>query len=307
MLLWIVIFVISLGVLIKGTDWFLEGAEEMGKRLGFSPFIVGVLIVGLGTSFPELTSSLFALYQGASDVAVANAVGSNIANILLVGGLLAFVGKNVKTTKTLLRADIPFLVIATLVLLAVAYNGDVVFSEAVVLVLMYGFYLIHTIVYSPTVEHVPISRSTKKDTALKISVGLLGLLIGAKFFIDSVIAMSVLLGLSTGVLALVFVALGTSLPELIVSIRAAQSGRGEIALGNIFGSNIFNALVVVGIPALFASLTVDIQTLHTGLSFMLIATTLFVVSSISNRFKKADGLMYILVYAYFLLQLSGLV
>jgi Ca2+/Na+ antiporter len=194
-LFWIAVFVVSLIVLVKGADWLLESAEKIGLAAGLSSFVVGVVIVGLGTSFPELISGIAAVIQGAPEIVAANAIGSKI---------------------------------------------------------------------------------TSKDIGLLI-LGVAGLVFGAKFLVDSVINLSEILSIATGVITLAAVALGTSLPELLVSIKAAKKGNAETALGNIFGSNAFNLLMVVGTPGLFATLPLDAGTMAIGLPFLFAATLLFVI------------------------------
>ena len=311
-LVWIIIFIVSLVVLVKGADWLLQSAEKIGLALGLSPFIVGVVIVGAGTSFPELISSLVAVFKGASEIVTANAVGSNIANILLVVGASAVVGKRLAVKKNLIDLDLPLLAISTVLFLGVVYDGQVRFIEALLLLIAYGVYLTYSIVHpDEDREGVLPSRATRRRRKIKgqskvtvkdygwLVVGILGLVLGAKYLVDSVIAMSDIFGLGTGAIAIIAVAFGTSLPELLVSIKAALKGKSEIALGNIFGSNVFNILVVMGLPALFGSLTVDDPTLMIGVPMMLLATFLFIVSGISRKIHMWEGAMYILVYVMF--------
>jgi cation:H+ antiporter len=303
---WIVIFIVSLVVLVKGADWLLQSAEKIGLALGLSPFIVGVVIVGAGTSFPELISSLVAVFKGASEIVTANAVGSNIANILLVVGASAVVGKKLAVKKNLIDLDLPLLAISTVLFLGVVYDGQVRFIEALLLLLAYGIYLAYSIIH-PDEDREGVQEQKKLKKKSKVTakdygwlvVGVLGLVLGAKYLVDSVIALSEIFNLGTGAIAIIAVAFGTSLPELLVSIKAALKGKSEIALGNIFGSNAFNILVVMGLPALFGSLSVDEPTLMIGVPTMLLATFLFIVSGISRKIHMWEGAMYLVVYIMF--------
>ncbi len=309
---WIIIFIVSLVVLVKGADWLLQSAEKIGLALGLSPFIVGVVIVGAGTSFPELISSLVAVFKGASEIVTANAVGSNIANILLVVGLSAVVGKKLVVKKNLIDLDLPLLAISTVLFLGVVYDGQVHLVEALLLLITYGIYIAYSIIHpDESREGVLPSRATrgqkKVDKKSKVTVkdygwlivGVFGLVLGAKYLVDSVIALSEIFNLGTGAIAIIAVAFGTSLPELLVSIKAALKGKSEIALGNIFGSNAFNILVVIGLPAMFGSLVVDEPTLMLGVPTMLLATFLFIVSGISRKIHMWEGAMYLVVYVMF--------
>ena len=320
--IWILIFIVSLAILVKGADWFLEAAEKMGLVMGLSPFIVGVVIVGLGTSFPELISSFAALFEGVTDIIPANAIGSNIANILLVVGLSAIVGRKLTVAKSLIDLDLPLLAIATALFLGVAWDGSITIIESVILIVAYVIHLTYIVVHEDDTAHEPIPRveiieegkrrkyqeilHQDKKHRLTISDivmllgGVLGLVIGAKYLIEAVIALAALSGIGTGVIALAAVAFGTSLPEIMVSLKAAWHKKSEVALGNIFGSNIFNILAVVGIPGLFSTLTLDAQTLTLGIPVLMVATGLFVISGISRRIHIWEGSMYILVYIFFI-------
>lgn len=326
MFIWIVIFIVSLALLVKSSDWLLESAERIGLALGLSSFVVGVIIVGVGTSFPELISSLFATFRGIYDVPTANAIGSNIANILLVIGIAAVIAKRLQVTKDLIDLDIPLLAISTVLFLGVAWDGQITFAEALILLITYSIYMAYTILHKEGEEVGPpifrrvrafslmtvfgtLTKRVKKiegKDILFLVIGLVGLVLGAQYLITSLVKISETAHIATGVIAVTAVALGTSLPELLVSIRAAMQGKSEVALGNIFGSNVFNILVVVGIPALFHSLTIDEATFRIGLPALIISTILFVISGISKRVHLWEGAMYIMVYALFVGKLFNL-
>ena len=151
--IWILVFIVALAVMVNGADWFLESAEVIGLGFGLSPFIVGVVIVGLGTSFPELISSFAAIIQGAPEIVPANAIGSNIANILLVVGLAAIVGKRLTVTKSLIDLDLPLLAITTALFLGIVWDGSIVLIEAIFLVVAYGIYVAYTFIYEDDTAH----------------------------------------------------------------------------------------------------------------------------------------------------------
>lgn len=325
LLFWIVVFIISLVVLVKGADWLIESAEKIGLALGLSPFIVGVTIVGVGTSFPELFSSLVAVFQGVNEVVVANAVGSNIANILLIVGVSAIVGKRLVVTKSLIDLDLPLLAISTVLLLGVVWDKQITFGEALLMLITYGIYLLYTALHrepdtdDSDLEFLPSRQErrrkveTKKEKFIRpklaikdffvLLVGIVSLIFGAKYLIDSLVNLSAMLNIATGVIAITAVAIGTSLPESMVSIKAARQKKSEIALGNIFGSNVFNALVVIGLPGLFSRLPIDGQTYLIGVPTMALATLLFVISGISRRIHIWEGLFYLSLYVLFIAKL----
>jgi cation:H+ antiporter len=323
---WIVVFVVSLAVLVKGADWLIESAEKIGLAAGLSPFIVGVTIVGIGTSFPELISSLAATFKGVTDVVTANAVGSNIANILLIVGLSAIIGRRLIVTKSLIDLDLPLLAIGTVLLLGIVWDRQITFGESILMLATYLVYLLYTVLHKETedtkeiAEVLPSRQERRKSISthekgtiarpkivakdfFMLAIGIVGLIFGAKYLIDALVNLSNMLNVATGVIAITAVAVGTSLPELLVSVKAALQKKSEIALGNIFGSNVFNALVVIGFPGLFKMLSVDSQTFTIGVPTMALATLLFVISGISRRIHMWEGAFYLSVYVLFIAKL----
>ncbi len=335
LLIWAVIFAASIALVVKGADWFLDGAEKIGFAVGLSSFVIGVVIVGIGTSLPELVSAFAAIMQGADELVVANAFGSNIANILLIIGLSAAVGGRLAVSKNLIDLDIPLLTIATVFGVIVAIDGVVTPTEALLLIAAFFVFL----VYSMRNGHSDgngdqddvrqLFSFLRKRSALEIRgfndeetwaqkrqalslkdiilliVGLVGLVIGGRYLVQSVVTIAGLLDIGIGSLSLVAVAVGTSLPELAVSLKAATQGKHEVALGNIFGSNVFNILLVIGLPGLFVTLTVDAATLLIGMPFMVAASFLFIISSMSRRIHSYEGALYLLVYVIFIGKLFG--
>lgn len=331
---WSVIFILSLIVLVKGADWFLESAEKIGVRMGLSSFVIGVIIVGIGTSLPELISSIFAAVDGSTEIIAANAIGSNIANIFLVVGVAALVGRKLQVSKDLIDLELPLLAASTTLFALVAYDQVITVPEAIMLVIGCGLYLAYILttpdddqleVHKPS-KHAPKSALERaaRDKAKKISkekhdkqkitvrdilvliIGVVGLVFGAQYLIESVISLSAILGLATGVISITAVAIGTSLPELLVSTKAALQGKAEVALGNIFGSNAFNVLLVVGVPGLFSTIRLDEPTFVIGLPFLVIATLLFIISGISRKVHNWEGGFYVMLYAIFCAKLFGL-
>lgn len=330
LLIWIAIFIFSLVILVKGADWLLVSAEKIGLAAGLSSFVIGVTIVGLGTSFPELISALIAVARNVTEIVPANAIGSNIANILLVVGLSSIVGRRLVVSKSLINIDLPLLSITTVLLLGVAWDRQITLLESILLIITYIIYFSYTIFYREDAEevdealemipsradrrkHITIAKNKKtkrpklvRRDFLLLGIGIFALIIGAKYLIDSVIALSAILGIGAGAISLAAVALGTSLPELLVSIKAAWNKKSEIALGNIFGSNVFNLMIVIGIPGLFKTLVVDEKTFSLGLPVLAAATLLFVISGISRKIYMWEGAMYVILYIFFIGKLFDL-
>ncbi len=301
----IIIFLISLGGLIKGSDFLLEGAERIGKYFKLPAFVIGALIIGVGTSLPELASSFAAAFAGQTSLVAANAVGSNIANILIVVGLSAIVGGVIVSTKELIKLEIPLLIISTSLFIFVAYDGSINFFESFIMFVAFIIYVIYLLNHDKyttqaeknsekkEIEHTEFEIKNKKKEEAVNKIGskeiilLVGgsilLALGANYLIDSVIAISEKYEIAADVVALSAVALGTSLPEILVSVKAVLRGKTDLAFGNVFGSNVFNMLMITGVVGLFYKLEVDEITLSIGIPFLAITTLIFYVSAMSKR------------------------
>ncbi|MCD8494804.1 MAG: calcium/sodium antiporter [Candidatus Pacebacteria bacterium] len=312
-LFWIAIFIISLLVMLRGGEWFLDGAEKIGRFIGLSSFIIGATIVAIGTSLPELISGIFATLQGATDIVTGNVIGSNIANILLVMGVSAVIGRRLSIQKDLADLDLPLLAITTGLFVLIVWDRIITSPEALILLVGQIVYIAYTLMHKDelavTEEDVLLpSENREKVSALEILlfvVGGVGLILGSRYLVESVIQLSAIWGIAPGVIAISAVALGTSLPELFVSVRAALKGKAEVAFGNIFGSNVFNMLAVAGIPALIRPLALDDKTFAIGLPFLIVSTLLFIFSGLSRKMHIWEGLFFVLIYIFFTGKLFG--
>lgn len=312
LLFWIGAFLISLAVLIKAADSFTNSASKVGRFFGLSPFIVGVTIVSIGTSLPELASSISAVLRGATEIVAGNVVGSNIANILLVVGLAAVLSKKgrLQVTRNLINLDLPLLAGGSVILMLMfLWDGRVTFWEGLIALAGYLVYLHYTLKHKERKEKEE-EKAKKEKLNLKIILGLvfgaIFIYYGANYAIESVVKISEILNIGTAVIALTAVAIGTSLPEIFVSISAARKGNDALALGNIFGSNLFNGFVVLGIPALITTLDVSPIILSVGIPFFIAATLLYVISGITRKIYKWEGAMYLLIYILFIAKLFNL-
>jgi len=257
---------------------------------------------------------------------VANAIGSNIANILLVVGLVSIFARKIVVEKTLIDLDLPLLAIATFLLVVVAYDGVITRPEAFILFANYIVYLLYIItdkkIDTDVTEEVlePSSKGRRmigralrgwlpkisaKDFVLLVVGGAM-LVLGANYLVESVISLSTIFNIGVAVIGISAVAIGTSLPELLVSIRAAMKGKPEIAIGNILGSNIFNIFVVIGLPGLFSAIPIDAITLLVALPAVVIATIAFIISGTSNTIYVWEGAGYVSLYIIFIAKLFNL-
>lgn len=295
-------FVASLAALLWASDRFVDAAEKIGLSLGISPFIIGVTIIAFGTSLPELASSIAAVFVGESEIVVGNVVGSNITNILLVLGLVAIVSKSVKLNFRVMDIDIPLLVGSAFLLWFILQDQKVSVIEALLLLVGLVIFLINTFKGEDNEEK---SERTKADwkqyVFLVLGAGLVYL--GATYTIVAIQQISTILQISSEVIALSLVALGTSLPEVVVSVTAAAKKKSAIAVGNVLGSNIFNTYAVMGIPALMGDLKIPDNILTFSLPFMVAITVLFGIICVSNKISRWEGVMLVLFYCYFFIEL----
>lgn len=314
--IWILVFIVSLIILVKSSDWLLDSAKKIGLAIGLSPFVVGVTIVAVGTSLPELASSLFAIFREIPDsnIVSSTAIGSSIANTLIVVGICAILARRLYVSKDLIDLDLPLLAISTSIFVVVAFDAKITFFESVFLLIAFISYLGFSLVYKDDEadeegEIEAIKASRPKIIWSDISVlflGFIGLSLGAHYLIEAVMTLSGELNIGTGIIAISAIAIGTSLPELFVSAKAASRHQSEMALGNIFGANIFNILVVTGLPGLFETINLDQQTLNIGLPMLIISTILFIFSGISRRIHVQEGSMFLLLYIIFIAKLFNL-
>lgn len=303
--IWTIIFLVSLFVLIKSSDYFTDYAEKVGLFFGLSPFIIGVTIVAVGTSLPELASSIVAVLQGSSEIVVGNVIGSNIANICLVLGIAAIIGKKIKTAHELIHIDLPFLVGSSFLLAATIWDGIFTMPESLLFLsgmVVYAFYTIST---KKKDKKISEDKSKKKKrlewkTLAVFVVSSIFIYLGAKYTVESIIKLSQILNIGAEVIAISAVALGTSLPELAVTISATKKGKPELAVGNVLGSNIFNTFAVMGIPGLIGTIAVPESILNFGLPVMLMATLMYFFITQDKEITKWEGWLLILFYVFFI-------
>ena len=300
----ILLLLVGLGLVVLGADWLVNGASSIARRAGISEFVIGLTIVGFGTSCPELVVSLSGAIEGNSDISVGNVVGSNIFNVLFILGLTAMVLPVGMTDKNR-RIDIPITLCVTILLIILGITGSMsgpVISrwEGVLMLLVFSVYLFYCFKSDSKDEFSETQRATlsiTKSIALTLT-GLAGLIFGGDLFVDSATALARQIGVSDKFIAVTILAGGTSLPELATSLVAAIKGKEQLALGNILGSNVFNAMMILGLssvitPLSFASMTiVDIITLVLSAVLLLI----WAYTGRKNRIDRREGAAMLLCY-----------
>lgn len=319
-----ILLVVGFLALIKGADFFVDGSCSIAKKLRIPDLIVGLTIVAMGTSMPELAVSVSAAIGGSSDIAVGNVVGSNILNILIILGLSALI-LPLHLDKEMFRRDIPVLLFTAVLLPAItllsmgAAKGDY-FSylgrlSGVVLTLLFVGYILLTVraalayrkeqTIKPATEPAPSESSSEikvfpwwKSILFTLGGGIL-IIIGGNLSVEGATDIAHQLGISEAVIGLTVVALGTSLPELVTSVVAAKKGNSDIALGNIVGSNIFNVLFILGTTIVILPINVDFNSFIDQLVLLATSIYLAVTALTGKKLSRLEGVSYLLLYVVY--------
>ncbi len=307
LLIWSGILVISITVLVLASDYFISGAERIGLGLGMSPFLIGVFIVGVGTSLPELVASIISVWQGHSEIVIGNVLGSNITNIFLVLGVGAIVGTRFNLSYDLMRVDLPFLTGSSILLALMVFDRSFTLGEAIICLITLAAYFFTTVGAQPDDEAFKEKKGIKIIDVVIVGVSGALIFVGAKFTVDSVIRLSALLGIGSEVIALSAVALGTSLPEVMVSISAARKGKAEMIVGNIIGSNIFNTFGVMGVAGCMGRLEIPAGVIGFSLPVSIAAAFMYFIITKNQEINRNEGNILIIFYFYYLCTLFGIV
>ncbi len=305
----VVLLAVGLAILIFGAEWLVQGASSIAKGFGVSSLVIGLTVVAFGTSAPELTVNLYSAVTGATDLAIGNIIGSNIANILLILGVTALIMPLAVQSSTV-RWEIPLALLASI--LVYVFGSDVLFDQGAQNVLtrtdgiaLLGFFIIFMFYVFALIKSQPPPKDETEGKQLNplisfglVIAGLAGLVLGGKLLVDNAIIIATFAGLSEAVIGLTVVAVGTSLPELATSIVAALKKEADIAIGNIIGSNIFNVFWILGVTSIIAPLpspeTFGVDALMAIFATLLLLGGLFVGKR--NILYRWEGSLFILVY-----------
>ena len=311
-------FILALFFLIKSSDYFVDSAENLGIFIGLPGFVIGLLVFSLGTSLPELVSSVFSVFKDSSEIVIATVIGSNIANIFLVIGISAIFAKKLKIDYDIVNNDLPLFAASAFLLGFIVLNLKVTIFEAILCILMLLFYIIFTFKISRDYkdkeikkEFKSIDKKAKKQNAFKnlgmFIFSMVLIYFSAKYLIEAIIQISSFLNIAKEIIAISAVAFGTSLPELFVSVNAARKGKPELAIGNVLGSNIFNSVGVIGVSALFGSLVIPKSILMFGIPFMIVATLLYFFIVQDRVVTYIEGFTLLIFYLFFLGFMFGII
>ena len=295
----VVLLLVGFVFLIKGSDFFVDGASSIASILKVPTIIVGLTIVALGTSAPEAAVSITSSLTGSNAMAVSNVIGSNLFNILMVIGIAALLS-NLLMEKSVLEKDLPFLVVITILFAVFIFiGGDISNIEGIILLVIliaYIIYLIFDAKKSSVLAVVDEPKWSLPKSIVFIIIGLAGIVLGGDFVVDSASAIAIALGMSETLVGLTIVAIGTSLPELVTSITALKKGENELVIGNVIGSNIFNILFVLGASSAISAIPINSGILI-DVVFMLVVTIIcFIFGKTQDKYDKREGAILIALF-----------
>lgn len=301
----ILLLLLGLALIVFGADWLVDGASAVARRAGISEFVIGLTIVGFGTSCPELVVSLTGAFQGNADISIGNVVGSNTFNTLLILGLTAVLSP-VAMTRMNARRDIPITLLVTILFAATGFfAGQIGRTAGIVFLLVFAAYMYYCFKFDKGDERDASEGGKSKNVlaaVVLIIAGLAGLIIGGQTFVDNATSIAKVLGVSDKVIALTLLAGGTSFPELATCIVAAAKHKGQLALGNILGSNVFNILLILGLSSIVTPLsTVSMTAFDYGVLIVGVGLlALWAYTGKKNRIDRWEGAVMLLVYAAYL-------
>ncbi len=306
MLLQFLLLVVGFVMLVKGADWFVDGAAGVAGKFGIPQLVIGLTIVACGTSAPEAAVSIGAVLKGSAGITIGNVVGSNILNVLIILGITSVIAA-LRVSHSTVKYEIPFMILITVLLLIFGYTGgEVSFLEGCVFWLAFILYLIY--LFRMAKNNREESEEEQKDRPvwkllIFLIVGLVIVVWGSDVTVDAATSIAKRMGMSERFIGLTIVALGTSLPELVTSATAALKKQADIAIGNIVGSNIFNILFVVGTTALIRPVGFEQNFLFDTIVALAAAVILWLCVWKKKVLSRPAGVLMLVVYGFYFLYL----
>lgn len=305
-LIQIVLLLIGFAMLVKGADWFVDGAAAIAVKFGIPQLVVGLTIVAMGTSAPEAAVSIAGALNGAADIAVGNVLGSNILNIFVILGLTGLI-TNVSVQKSTLMVELPFMLVITVIFAIFGMNnGAISRVEGIIFWMIFIAYLVYLFMLIRTYNLKEENKADERPLWKLLLLGIVGAAIvvwGADITVNAATEIALSLGMSERFIGLTIVALGTSLPELVTSVTAARKGNCDIAIGNIVGSNLFNILFVIGTSSLIIPIVFE-KTFLVDAMISLAAGVLLWFASVRRRMlTRPWGIVMLAAYAAYFVYL----
>jgi cation:H+ antiporter len=320
--MWIsfILLIVGLVLILLGADALVNGASAVARKYGISEFVVGLTIVGIGTSAPELIVSAISAINGSSDIAIGNVVGSNISNVFMILGVTAIIAP-ITLTKSNLKYDLPIALGVSLLLFVLAYDSIFLGKEfnvisrwdGLILIAMFVLFMIYSFKSSASGDQNEESAESENGkvnivkSVLLIVCGLVGLVLGGRLFVNSGSDIARGFGVSDAFIGITVMAVGTSLPELAASVNAAIKKKGQMALGNVIGSNIFNILLILGTSSIIRPLTLGGITMI-DMGMMILTTVMIMLSALlisKKEIKRGVGALFFMIYIAYIVYLAS--
>lgn len=308
----IVFIAIGFAMLMLGAQWLVDGSSAIARKYHIPEIIIGLTIVSIGTSMPELMVSLTSAMDGHSDISIGNVIGSNLCNLLLILGLTSLVSP-LKFQKNTKKYEIPIMVDATILVFILANVGKsisrtdgFIISAVFIMFILYTIFSAKKSMNSDKKENIKCNNKQNVFVAIiKIILGIILLKIGGDVSVDNAIIVARELGVTEKVIGLTIIAIGTSLPELITSVVAAYKGDIDIAIGNIVGSNIFNVLLIIGVSSIISPIMYSISYNFEFIYVIAASILLYVFASTGKKYTmtRLNGLIYLLMYGAYMMLL----
>lgn len=308
----LLLLVVGMVLLIKGADFFVDGASGIAKKFGIPSLIIGLTLVSLGTSAPEISISINAVLAGSCDMSVGNVVGSNICNMFLILGVSALFTPLI-ISQDIRKYDIPFMIGMFISLMVFSYliTPNVInWYEGVIFLLLFIFYTLFLIMRAKKAPVVEEESEENKPNIIKcvifVILGLAAIIFGGDLVVDNAQAIALEFGMSEALVGLTIVAVGTSLPELVTSVVAAFKKEGDIAVGNVIGSCIFNIVLILGLSSVFApvgpagSLAVQSAMIFDMVIMLIGSISLLAISCFSKKVNRWQGALFLIAYVSYI-------
>lgn len=297
----LIMLIVGFVLLVKGADFFVDGASSIAARYGIPQLVIGLTIVAMGTSFPEAAVSITAAFKGSAGITIGNVIGSNILNVAIILGLASIIVP-IRIKKSTIKRELPFSMIITILLVLFGLNGKVSRLDGILLWIAFLFYLYYVYQMSKhSQEQEDIKVMSLGKSLIYVVIGLACILFGSDLAVDGATQIARIFGMSERFIGLTIVALGTSLPELVTSVSAAKKGNADIAIGNIVGSNIFNILFVVGTSALIIPVPFETHFIVDGIMAFIVLLVLWLCVRKNKVLERKHGILLLGIYlGYFI-------
>lgn len=299
----IILLLLGFVFLIKGSDYFVSGSSSIASLLKIPTIIVGLTIVAIGTSAPEAAVSITAAVNGNNAMSVSNIIGSNIFNLLFIVGLCATLNE-LKIGRQMLEKDYPFLIVATILIVAFILIGwNILRIEGIILLILFAvylFYLIYTTKETKEAQYVEKPKLSLSRSVIYIIGGLIGIVVGGELVVNNASAIAMAFGMSETLVGLTIVSIGTSLPEVATSLTALKKNENELVIGNVIGSNLFNIVFVLGLSATISPITLQPNLLIDLCLLLFITLLCYVFARTQDKFDKKEGIVLLIIFILYM-------